>query len=60
MNSKIGLFSILTLGVIMLLIHATSMANAQEYDKYYKENERYNDDYSYENDRYYDDYTNIL
>ena len=56
MNFKIGMFSILTLGVMMLLIPATSIANAQEYDKYYKENERYNDDYSYENERYYDDY----
>ena len=56
MNSKIGMFSILTLGVMMLLIPATSIASAQEYDKYYKENERYNDNYSYENERYYDDY----
>ena len=56
MNSKIGMFSILTLGVMMLLIPATSIANAQEYDKYYNENERYNDDFSYENERYYDDY----
>ena len=56
MNSKIGMFSILTLGVMMLLIPATSIANAQEYDKYYKEKERYNDDYSYDNERYYDDY----
>ena len=56
MNSKNGIFSILTLGVMMLLIPATSIANAQEYDKYYNEHERYNDDYSYENERYYDDY----
>ena len=58
MNSKIGMFSILTLGVMMLLIPATSIANTQEYDGYYEEEKEryYGDDYSYENERYYDDY----
>ena len=56
MNSKIGIFGILTLGVMMLLIPATSITSAAEYDKYYKENERYNNDYSYDHERYYDDY----
>ena len=42
-------------GVMMLLIPATSIASAAEYDKYYKEkNDRYSeDDYGYESDRYY-------
>ena len=32
MNSKLGMFSVLILGVMMLLIPASSLANAQEYD----------------------------
>ena len=43
MNSKIGMFSVLVLGVIMLLIPASSLANAQEYDKYY-DDEQYKKD----------------
>ena len=42
MNSKLGMFSVLLLGIMMLLIPASSLANAQEYDQYY------------EQDRYYD------
>ena len=52
-KSKIGVFSILMLGVMMLLIPATSIASAQEYDKYYVE-KKYG--YDNNNDRYYDDY----
>ena len=61
-KTKIGVFSILAFGIMMLLIPATSIVNAAEYDKYYKEKERYSDDdygYGYDNkrdDRYYDDY----
>ena len=61
-KTKIGVFSILAFGIMMLLIPATSIANAAEYDKYYKEkNDRYGKDYGYgydnnNNDRYYDDY----
>ena len=41
MNSKLGTFSVLALGVMMLLIPvSSSLANAQEYDQYYK-NEPY-------------------
>ena len=61
MNSKVGMFSILIVGVMMLLVPSTSLANAQEYyeqDQYYpyedeqykKEDERntyYNDDKQY-------------
>ena len=32
MNSKLGLFLVLVLGIMMLLITATSIADAQEYD----------------------------
>lgn len=50
-KSKIGVFSALLFGVIMLLIPATSIANAQEYgDRYEKVNDIY-----YEDDRYYED-----
>ena len=39
----------------MLLIPATSIANAAEYDKYYKEkNDRYGKDYGYDRDRNYE------
>ena len=61
-KTKIGVFSILAFSVMMLLIPATSIASAAEYDKYYKEKkDRYsNNDYRYgndnNNDRYYDDY----
>ena len=37
MNSKFGMFSVLVLGVMMLLIPASSLANAQEYDKHYED-----------------------
>ena len=43
MNSKFGMFSVLVLGVMMLFIPASSLANAQEYDKYY-EDEQYKKD----------------
>ena len=59
-KTKIGVFSILVFGVMMLLIPATSIASAAEYDKYYAEKkDRYSNDYGYgydNNDRYYDDY----
>ena len=56
-KTKIGVFSILVFGVMMLLIPATSIASAAEYDKYYIEKkDRYGKDYGYENDRHYDDY----
>ena len=41
MNSKFGMFSVLVLGVMMLLIPATSIANAQEYNDRYYEDEQY-------------------
>ena len=40
MNSKFGMFSVLAFSVMMLFIPASSLANAQEYDQYY-ENEQY-------------------
>ena len=43
MNSKFGMFSVLVLGIMMLLIPVSSLANAQEYDQYY-ENEQYKKD----------------
>ena len=56
-KTKIGVFGVLAFSVMMLLIPATSIANAQEYDRYYQEKDRYNQDkYSYDNDKYYDDY----
>ena len=39
MNSKVGMVSILVFSVMMLLIPATSIVNAQEYDKYYEDKE---------------------
>ena len=54
-TNKIGIFSILAFGVMMLLIPATSIANAAEYDKYYAEkNDRYGKDYGYDRDRNYE------
>ncbi|MGD1836772.1 MAG: hypothetical protein ACPKPY_01785 [Nitrososphaeraceae archaeon] len=52
-KTKIGVFGALMFGVMMLLIPATSIASAQEYDKYYKEKDRYGKDYGYgyDNDR---------
>ena len=41
MNSKFGMFSVLVIGVLMLLIPATSLANAQEYDDRYYEDKEY-------------------
>ena len=65
MNSKFGMFSVLVLGIMMLLIPATSLANAQEYeDKYYKDEQykkidkkSYNEPYKKEDERksYYND-----
>ena len=49
-KSKIGVFSILAFGIMMLLIPATSMASALEYDRYGKANDVY-----YEDDRYYEE-----
>ncbi|MDX1372689.1 MAG: hypothetical protein R3321_09475, partial [Nitrososphaeraceae archaeon] len=57
LNTKIGIFSILMFGVMMLLIPATSIVNAQEYDKYYQETERdrYNDhSYEHKDNRQYE------
>ena len=60
MNSKFGMFSVLVLGIMMLLIPATSMANAQqEYeDKYYEDEtykkvdkKSYNEPYKKEDER---------
>ncbi|MGD1837593.1 MAG: hypothetical protein ACPKPY_05995 [Nitrososphaeraceae archaeon] len=45
-KNKIGIFSALMFGVMMLLIPATSIANAQEYDKKYYEDEPYKKDKS--------------
>ncbi|MGD1834506.1 MAG: hypothetical protein ACPKQO_02150 [Nitrososphaeraceae archaeon] len=71
-KTKIGVFSALMFGVMMLLIPATSIASAAEYDKYYKEKDRYGKDYGngYDNKktdesykkidkRYYDDYRKV-
>ena len=65
MNSKFGMFSVLVLGVMMLLIPATSIANAQEYDDRYYEDKQYekvdkksyNEPYKKEDERksYYND-----
>ena len=41
MDSKFGMFSALVIGVMMLLIPATSIANAQEYEDKYYEDEQY-------------------
>ena len=42
MNSKFGMFSVLIIGVMMLLIPSTSIANAQqEYEDKYYEDEQY-------------------
>ncbi|MGD1835017.1 MAG: hypothetical protein ACPKQO_04780 [Nitrososphaeraceae archaeon] len=46
LKSKIGIFSALMFGVMMLLIPATSIANAQEYnDRYYEEDEYVYEEY---------------
>ena len=55
-TKNVGIFSILAFGIMMLLIPATSIASAQEYDRYYEEKDRHSNDYGYENDRYYEDY----
>ena len=56
-TKNVGIFSVLLFGVMMLLIPATSIADAAEYDRYYQEKkDRYSIDYGYENERYYDDY----
>ena len=40
MNSKFGMFSVLVFGIMILLIPASSLANAQEYDdRHYEDNE---------------------
>ena len=42
MNSKVGMFFVLVLGVMILFISVTSIANAQEYeDRYYGEKDEY-------------------
>ena len=51
-TNKIGIFSILAFGIMMLLTPATSLANAQQYDPYYEDNEYYyEDDYYYPKDK---------
>ena len=45
MNSKVGMFSVLILGVMMLFIPTSSLANAQENDSYYEQDKYYNDIY---------------
>ena len=46
-KNKIGVFGVLLFGVVMLVIPATSITNAAEYNRYYDEG--YNTDYKYEN-----------
>ena len=60
MNSKFEMFSILVFGIVMLLIPASSLANAQEYeDKEYKKIDKksYNEQYKKKDERkaYYND-----
>ena len=50
MNSKVGIFGVLFATMMMLLIPATSMINAQQYDSYY-EDEYYYEEYYYSNDK---------
>ncbi|MGD1835224.1 MAG: hypothetical protein ACPKQO_05835, partial [Nitrososphaeraceae archaeon] len=51
MNFKFGMFSVLVLSVMILLISATSIANAQQYDdRYYYEDDIY----------YYEDYNQYV
>ena len=59
MNSKFGMFSVLVIGLMMLLIPSTSITNAQEYyeqDQYhdgaYREDDYKKSDYDYSDDRY--------
>ena len=47
LKTKIGIFSTLMFGVMMLFIPATFIVNAQEYDIYYEEG--YSNDHKYEN-----------
>ena len=47
-NHKIGVFSALIFSVLMLTIPASSLANAQEYNKDYKENTVYDESYKKE------------
>ena len=54
-KSKIGVFSILAFGVLMLLIPATSIVNAQEYDRYGKVNDVYFGDNMYYEEIQYSD-----
>ena len=59
MNSKVGMFSVLVLSVMMLLIPATSIANAQEYDDpYYNEQDQYYDDVYQDNNYKKSNYEN--
>ena len=60
MNSTVVMFSVLIIGIMMLFIPSTSLANAQEYDDRHYEDEQYydsgyrDDDYKksgYENDK---------
>ena len=44
MNSKVGIFSVLFVTMMMLLIPATLMANAQQYDPY-EDDEYYYEEY---------------
>ena len=56
MNFKFGIFSILVLGVVILLIPTTSVANAQEYeDRYYEDKEYKKEDKKSDNEQYYND-----
>ena len=50
MDSKLGMFSVLALGVMLLIPASSLLANAQEYDSYYNNND--NDEYYYEKDYY--------
>ena len=58
MNSKFGMFSVLVLGVMMLLIPATSIANAQEYDDSYYEQDRDYDGIYQDNNHMKSNYAN--
>ena len=48
------MFSVLVLGIMILLISATSIANAQQYDSYYEDDRYYYEDY--DNEYVYDEY----
>ena len=57
MNSKLEVFSVLVLGIMVLLISITSIVTAQQYDPYYEDNRQYIElDRGYNDDYYKDEY----